>query len=244
MTTRNVASLSHPGRRRRKNEDAVLVKDCGGGLLLVVADGVGGERGGEVASQEAVRIISHSLDWQPHLPAAAGSLAAAITRANEAILARGAKERRLRGMATTIVAALVRGAEVWVANVGDSRAYTIDERQISQITQDHSLVAERLVEGSITEEEAKVSRARHVITRSVGTLPEVEVDLFGPLLLSSGQTLLLCSDGLTDAVDDDVIQDIVCKADVRGASEGLVHAANGNGGPDNVSVILYRPLAD
>lgn len=236
----NVASRSHPGKRRNKNEDALLVKECGDALLLIVADGVGGERGGEVASHEAVRIIAEHLEGQPHLPDPAASLTAGIEAANGTILARGTAERRLRGMATTVVAAVAVSDAVWIANVGDSRAYLAGEHTIHQITQDHSLVAERLVEGSMTEEEARTSGARHIITRSIGSMPEVEVDLFGPLQLLAGTTLLLCSDGLTDAVDDAALHEILLASALDQAADSLIDAANANGGPDNISVILYR----
>jgi protein phosphatase len=124
--------------------------------------------------------------------------------------------------------------------VGDSRAYIADGRAIVQITNDHSLVAERMEDGSITEDEARTSGARHIITRSVGSMPEVDVDVFGPLQLQRGSTLLLCSDGLTDVVDDGLLQEILRSPELDQAAAALIDAANANGGPDNISLILYR----
>jgi protein phosphatase len=238
----NVGSHTHPGKRRRKNEDAVLVLARDAFLLLAVADGVGGERGGEVASQEAARAIEARFAPQSHLPDPALALANSIVAANDAVYSRASGDRRLRGMATTIVAAIIRDGAAWMANVGDSRAYLVDATSIQQITNDHSLVAESVEAGHISADDARTSGARHVITRSVGGAPTVEVDLFGPLTLGPDQVLLLCSDGLTDVVDDAAIRDIVASLDDLGeAARALVAEANGHGGPDNISVVLHRP---
>jgi protein phosphatase len=143
-------------------------------------------------------------------------------------------------MATTLVAAIVRAGEAWIANVGDSRASLVREGVTEAISEDHSLVAESLREGEMTEEEAWTSNLRHVITRTVGSEEEVDVDIFGPLTLGAEETLVLSSDGLHDLVEADEIAAIAGGDDLEAAAEALVAAANAAGGPDNITVVLYR----
>jgi len=236
----HVATLSHRGRRRRKNEDCVLAAQLADdALLLAVADGVGGERAGEVASRDAVRLIEEQMT-APHDGSPGERLAAAIRHANGIVWQRGQQAAHLHGMATTVVAGFVQGGRAWLANVGDSRAYLIHKGEIVRVTQDHSLVAERVREGNLTEEEARQSRVRHIITRSVGSGAELEVDLFGPLELAPETTLLLCSDGLYEVVGDGEILAAVTDASPVEAAHRLVDLANERGGPDNISVVVYR----
>jgi protein phosphatase len=210
-------------------------------MLLAVADGVGGERGGEVASAEAIRSLESAFDAAVPGTDPSRLLASAVAAANTAILRLAQTDRRYRRMATTLVAAIVRERVMWLANIGDSRAYVIDADSITQLTRDHSLVAEGVEAGSLSPDDARTSGARNIITRSVGSTPGVEADLFGPTQLLLEQTLLLCSDGLSDAVDDILIQDVVLhERRLDQAARALVAAANENGGPDNVSVVLFR----
>lgn len=240
----HVAALSHKGRRHPHNEDSILtVGLADGSLLLAVADGVGGERAGEVASKEAVRTIEQQVKALAKAPPGE-RLQAAIRQASAAIWKSSQDNVKLRGMATTTVAAIVAGGQAWLANVGDSRAYLIVDGGITQLTDDHSLVAERVRDGDLTEEEAKESRARHIITRSVGSDEEVEPDLFGPLALPTGSHLLLCSDGLHDVVSDEEIASIVTGNDLAHAAQRLIERANEEGGPDNISVVLYHELGN
>lgn len=236
----NVAVRTHRGRRRRTNEDRVLAVDLGDGeLLLAVADGLGGERGGEVASAEALQVIEREMRESIGAGAAL-RLAIAIESACRTVWKHSQSDKRVRGMATTVVAALVVGGETWVANVGDSRASTIHEGVLTQISDDHSLVGESVREGEMTEEEARESNIKHIVTRTVGTEESVEVDVFGPLRLPSGDTVLLSSDGLHDVVESVEIAALASEPDLNRAAALLVDAANALGGPDNISVVLYR----
>lgn len=236
----HIVALSHPGRRRRKNEDTVLQQELAdSGVLLVVADGVGGERAGEVASAEAVQVLraeyAKSSDEPPAL-----RLQRVVNEANSAVWRKSRESGKYNGMSTTLVAAVVRGSQAWLVNVGDSRGYVIAGGTLRQVTADHSLVAERVREGELTEEEARHSRVRNVITRSVGSEEDVEVDVFGPIELAQGTRILLCSDGLTDVVEDEVIQAVAAKQPVREAAQHLIDLANKGGGPDNISVVMYE----
>ncbi len=240
----HVAALSHKGRRHPTNEDSILsVSLDGGALLLVVADGVGGERAGEVASREAVQTVEKHVRTNSSA-APLDRLEAGIQLANTSVWKSSSGNPKLRGMATTVVAAIVENGTAWLTNVGDSRAYLIHDSRIEQITLDHSLVAERVRDGDLTEAEAKESRARHIITRSVGSAEEVEVDRFGPIRLPADSHLLLCSDGLYDVVDDAEIAAIVSSAPPAEAATRLVERANEEGGPDNISVVLYHETGD
>ncbi len=236
----SLAALSDKGRRARKNEDSILAAALpGSAYLLAVADGVGGERAGEIASKTVTDTLRDALDGRP-LSQPLDDLRSAIGAANVSVWQRSQADDRVRGMASTVVAALVAGGQAWLANVGDSRAYLIEGAAIRQITDDHSLVAERVREGDLTEEEAKQSRARHIITRSIGSDESVEVDVFGPIALPPGSRLLLCSDGLHDVVPEDEIASIVGTLSPEDATHELVRAANERGGPDNISVVVYR----
>ena len=239
-----VAALTHRGRRRRKNEDAILATALpGGALLLVVADGVGGERAGEVASRSAVRLLEQQMASRVG-SAPADRLRAALRHVNSILWQRSQSEAHLHGMATTVVAALLRDGQAWIANVGDSRAYLVQDGAARQLTRDHSLVAERVREGDLTEEEAKQSHARHVITRSVGSEEDLDVDTYGPLTLPGGCSLLLCSDGLYDVVGASEIASVASGAPPEVAARELIDLANEHGGPDNISVVIYQEEGD
>ena len=232
-----VAALSHKGRKRTKNEDSILTARLkGGGYLLVVADGVGGQRAGEVASRGITTAVGKA--FAAGAPASPDALRDAIVAANAAVWAQSLDDAGLRGMASTVVAAVVIDGQAWLANVGDSRAYIIERGVIRQLTDDHSLVAQRVRDGEISGDEAKQSPTRNIITRSVGFDETVEVDIFGPVSLA-GAVLLLCSDGLTDVVAESEIASIVSTLALEDAAQRLVLAANEAGGPDNISVILY-----
>jgi protein phosphatase len=235
----NVAVRTHRGRRRRNNEDSVLAVELDGELLLAVADGLGGERGGEVASAEAIRVLEAEMRASIGAPLKL-RLTLAVEAACLAIWKHAQSETRLRGMATTLVAALIADDVAWVANVGDSRASLITSDGLKQISNDHSLVGEYVREGEISEEEARASNLKHIVTRTVGSEESVEVDVFGPLRLAAGDTLLLSSDGLHDVVAPDDIGALAGDADLGRAARSLVDAANALGGPDNISVVLYR----
>jgi serine/threonine protein phosphatase PrpC len=234
-----VAAKSDIGRVRANNEDCLLVDEPLG--LLVMADGMGGHAGGEVASAIAVATIAaylkeHLAQPVPVDPAAA--LQAAIRAADEAIRTHARMHRTLRGMGTTVVLALCRGEQVHIAHVGDSRAYLLHDGELRQLTEDHSVVARLVRAGQLTPRRARTHPLRHQITRSLGSREAVADSL--RITWQSGDYLLLCSDGLTTMVEDHRIAELVrqCNTDVQAACETLVARANANGGEDNVSVIL------
>lgn len=236
-----VGQFSHPGRKRKNNEDWLgtfhpedperLAKK---GSLFLVADGMGGHRSGEMASRSAVDHVIRSYVDDPKTDVMA-SLPQAIESANATLYA-GAKERgKGKGWGTTLVAAVVRGDGLWIANVGDSRAYLLRRGKLRQLSRDHSWASAM--------EDAELGGewiGRHIITRALGTKPEVKVDVFPPVQLQAGDRVLLCTDGLTTPLSDEQILDIASQYSAQNAAEALVSAANDQGGPDNVSVIVIQ----
>lgn len=241
-----VGAKTNPGRRRQNNEDAISttiptdleIKEQRGALFLV-ADGVGGSVGGEVASSEAIRWVTESY-YTSDADKVPRNLSQAIKKANEKIYLRSQDDPSLDDMATTLVAAVIRGEQLWIANVGDSRAYLIRNNAISQLSIDHSWTRDQIEAGYLTENQAKRSPYRGVITRGLGKKRTVEIDIFSPLKLLSGDALVLCSDGLTDVVQDDEIRQIATSLAPEEAVEELIGFANDRGGPDNISVIVVR----
>lgn len=217
-------------------EDPEVLAERGG--LYLVADGIGGHQAGDVASQYAVERVLHAYFSDPW--ASPGeNLTQAIRRANVELYQEAQKNPAHRGMGTTMVAAAIRGDELTVANVGDSRAYLVREGQIRQISQDHSWVAERVAENLLTPDQARNHPKRNIITRSLGNDPDVEVDVFHEAI-QAGDVVLLCSDGLSGMVRDEEMAAVVSRTDSRTAAEKLVHLANERGGPDNITATVIR----
>jgi PPM family protein phosphatase len=228
------------GLARSGNEDSHLR----GRSVFAVADGLGGHQGGEVASAMAVEPLA-ALDGRTFADAreAAEALAGGIREANQSILQRGRSDPGLWGMGTTVTAAAVAADRVLqLAHVGDSRAYLLRPgAPLRQLTTDHTVVEEAVERGLLTRRQAAVHPQRGVVTRAVGLDPEVRVDLPEPLALAPGDQVLLCSDGLTEVVDDDQIAGVLAdRADGDDACRALIAAANQAGGPDNVTVVLLR----
>jgi protein phosphatase len=227
------------GLARSGNEDSHLR----GRTVFAVADGLGGHRGGEVASAMAVEPLA-ALDGRDFADAgqAVEALEGAIRSANRAILQRGRSDPELRGMGTTVTAAVAAGRALQLAHVGDSRAYLLREgAPLRQLTTDHTVVAEAVERGLLTRRQAAIHPQRGVVTRAVGLDLDVLVDLPEPLELAAGDQVLLCSDGLTEVVDDDRIAAVLAEqADGGDACGALIAAANRGGGPDNVTVVLLR----
>jgi PPM family protein phosphatase len=228
------------GRLRSGNEDSHLR----GRTVFAVADGLGGHQGGEVASAMAVEPLA-ALDGHAFADAreAAEALAEAIREANLAILRRARSDPELWGMGTTVTAAAVAGDRVLqLAHVGDSRAYLLRAgAPLRQLTTDHTVVQEAVARGLLTRQQAAVHPQRGVVTRAVGLDPQVPVDLPEPLELEPGDQVLLCTDGLTEVVDDEPIAAVLAsQADGDDACSALIAAANQGGGPDNVTVVLLR----
>ncbi len=231
------AVASDTGRRRRRNEDNYVVASP----LFAVADGMGGAQAGEVASGLAASALEGG---SPEL----GGLErvdALIQEANRRIFARASTDPSASGMGTTMTVALVEGMTVVFGHVGDSRAYLVRGDTMEQLTEDHSLVNELVKSGKLSEEEAHIHPQRSVITRAVGTDPDVDVDAFA-IEAEDGDVFLLCSDGLTDMVEDVDILDLVDRnrGDLKKAVRALVQFANKEGGEDNITAVAFRISAD
>ena len=224
------ATYTHAGRRR-SNQDAVLALDLApDAQLLVVADGMGGHSAGEIASALAVDVLARTLGDGADLPVA-------VAAANEAVHAEAARTAGYQGMGTTLVAVLRRAQSYLVANVGDSRAYRIDSKSIVQLTHDHSVVAEALREGSMSQEEAVRSPWRHALTRAVGTESQLDADIFGPFPIYPPHIVLLCSDGLHGTLAAETIHDyLLGTEDSEAAVQSLGALAYRNGSTDNITV--------
>jgi len=232
------AGRTDPGRVRRRNEDSFVLDPP----LFAVADGMGGAQAGEVASRltaAAFREYHEADDLAPD-----GRVQAIIQEANRRIYERARSDSEVSGMGTTVTAALLTGGRVTLGHVGDSRAYRIRNGALDQLTEDHSLVGDLMRSGRLTPEEAEEHPQRSVITRALGTDPEVDVDTV-TVDAEPGDLFLLCSDGLTTMVGDDDILGIVAAAPtLDDAARELVRAANTGGGEDNVTVVLFRVEGD
>jgi serine/threonine protein phosphatase PrpC len=227
------------GRTRSGNEDSYF---CGR-TVFAVADGLGGHQGGEVASAAAVEPLA-ALDGREFATPteAAEALAGAIAEANTAILDQAAGNPSLWGMGTTVtVAAVAGGDHLQLAHVGDSRAYLLRGGAFEQLTTDHTVVGELVRRGRLTSAQAAVHPERSILTRAVGLDPRIPVDTPDPVDLRPGDQILLCSDGLTEAVlDPDVAEILSREPDGHSACRSLIDTANSNGGPDNITVVLLR----
>ena len=228
------AFVSEPGRRRI-NQDSVLVEVLpGGDELVIVADGMGGHSGGEVASRQALEVVRSSL-MEGH------DLERAVQLANAAIYEEANAKPDFFGMGTTLVGLLRRGGQYEIVNVGDSRAYRIDATGIQQLTEDHSFLAEALRSGTYSSDEAENSPWRNAITRSVGTTPELEVDRFGPFDANERHAVLLCSDGVYRTLTDEDLRRLVLSVpQLDEAARAVAAAAFETGSDDNISVALIR----
>jgi PPM family protein phosphatase len=237
----NSAGLSDRGRKRSTNEDAFAVSPEHG--VYVVCDGMGGAAAGEVASSVAVEeMVKHLQARTPEtpLPQAAEQ---AIRAANEAIYGLAQHNSKLSGMGTTLVALVAEENRAWVLNVGDSRGYRFRAGTLEQITIDHSLVDEQVRAGRMNSEEAKRSPLRNVITRALGTQSSVTPDVF-PLDTEPGDLFLLCSDGLTRELSDDLLASMLANdLPIGELCERLIGAANKAGGNDNITCLLIRAEA-
>jgi serine/threonine protein phosphatase PrpC len=228
-----VGVITDPGRKRRRNEDAYVCEPP----LFAIADGMGGAQAGEVASRLAAAALKEG-------GAGTGGeqrIVDLIQEANRRVYDRSNSDPNASGMGTTMTVALVEDGRVAFGHVGDSRAYLIRDGQMEQITEDHSLVNELLKSGKLSPEEAETHPQRSVITRAVGTDPDVDVDTF-TIPAETGDVFLLCSDGLTDMVDEQSILELVerNRADMDAALRALVKAANRGGGEDNITVVAFE----
>jgi PPM family protein phosphatase len=244
----HVSVATNPGRVRTANQDAAIFSRPADdralethGVIALVADGMGGCNGGEVASTLACEKIPKSY-FASNGPAPS-ALRAALETVNSEIYQVAVAQSDLRGMGTTAVAFAINRSHGWLAYVGDSRLYLIRQGQIYRMSEDHSMVFEMVHKGMLTAEEARNHADRNVLSRALGTHPQVEVSCWDePFPIQGGDRFLLCSDGLHDLVTDERMLSLAGSGELNVATEQLVHTANVNGGYDNISVILLEAV--
>lgn len=251
MLRLTIAARTDRGLQRSNNEDALLIVNLDAqercedvadwhvghrGVLLAVSDGLGGARAGEVASEMSVEAVFEELRLERRAGDLDRMLQRAVARASRRVCEAG-RTRERQGMGATLTAALIEGTTAHVVQVGDSRAYLLRGGELRQITHDQSYVQTLLDEGSITKEDAERSPLRNIVSQVMGQDEEVRADL-GRLVLRAGDRLLLCSDGLSNALDESQILRGAAEAEVASACERLIEAANAAGGPDNITVVL------
>ncbi len=239
-------SITDIGKKRKLNQDYVFTSEIPVGHLpnlFLVADGMGGHNAGDYASRYTIETIVEDIGSSSN-DSPVIVLEKAIQSANRLIRQKSFEDEDLSGMGTTVVAATIDDDRLCVANVGDSRLYVINNREIKQITRDHSLVEEMVRMGGLQREQARSHPDKNIITRAIGAQDEVEIDFF-QMTLSKDDIILMCSDGLTNMIDDEEIRMILQgQRDIVEKAETLVNAANNNGGKDNIAVILVEPFAD
>lgn len=237
-------SITDIGRKRKLNQDYVYTSEQQVGHLpnlFLVADGMGGHKAGDYASRCAIETITQYISESDE-NSAVGVIGRAIQKANEEIKRHSDTEEELQGMGTTIVAASIKGNELCVANVGDSRLYIAGSKGIRQVTIDHSLVEEMVRKGGIRPEQARLHPDKNIITRALGVMDEVDIDFF-KVELRPGDIVLMCSDGLSNMIEDEEIRMILKgRRSLHEKGESLVEAANNNGGKDNIAVVLVEPV--
>lgn len=234
MSLGRSAGVSDTGRRRRRNEDSYVCEPP----LFAVADGMGGAQAGEVASRLAAAVLQEVNGEQ----LSRGAIAELIQEANRRVFQRSNEDAAASGMGTTLTVALVESSDtVAIGHVGDSRAYRVRDGRLEQLTEDHSLVGEMMRSGKLSAEEAEAHPQRSVITRALGTEPDVDVDTF-TVETEPGDVFLLCSDGLTTMVPDREILSLLGASggDLERAARRLVEAANRSGGEDNITVVVFE----
>lgn len=230
------------GLVRKINQDFIFYSRESVGAfpnLFIVADGMGGHNAGDFASRYAVEcFLSYIKNSKPD--ALIRMVDEGIKYANKKIMEKAAEDENLRGMGTTMVVAYIEDGQLFVANIGDSRLYLLD-KQINQVTEDHSFVATLVRAGELTPAEARVHPDKNVITRAVGAAENARVDFF-EVDLEPGDQILMCSDGLSNMVEDEVLYDIVKNTYIGDVVDGLIDEAKRNGGSDNIAVIVIDPF--
>lgn len=259
MTDLLIGHGTHPGETGKNNEDHYAVNsfpaDGGESLTLgIVADGIGGHRAGEVASELAVRVITEVVN-QSHGQDYRAILEEAFARAAGRVSEQARSKPDYQGMGTTCVVALITGRRLYTAYVGDSRLYLIQRQTIRQISVDHTWVQEAMEHGLLTREEARQSPQRHIVRRHLGNNPDVKPDFRlrltadetpeqseqnQGLQLEPGDMVLLCSDGLSDLAEEGEILDIIMKHPLPAAVEALITLARKRGGPDNITIVIMQ----
>ena len=232
------------GLIRELNEDSynIITNVADHTCVFIIADGMGGHNGGEIASRMAVDYISNFIAGNPDrfLSANWGSeLKNLVEAANTAVYQKSLESPEINGMGTTLTMAVVRDSEMTVAHVGDSRLYLARNGEMSQVTADHSYIEELVRKGSLTREEAEKHPRKNVITRALGCTPELEVDILN-LVNEKNDLWILCTDGLTNMLSEDEIYETAAGNDPETACKMLIEAANRQGGEDNITVIVIK----
>ncbi|MBP3239773.1 MAG: Stp1/IreP family PP2C-type Ser/Thr phosphatase [Oribacterium sp.] len=235
------------GRKRRMNQDYVFATDQAIGTLpnlFLLADGMGGHKAGDYASRFAVEEVKQYISDAPQDLPSIQLIQDAISDVNQRLYKLSLEDENLNGMGTTLVTAFIEGNNLTVGNIGDSRAYLIHGNSIRQITRDHSYVEEMIRRGFMRRGSMDYLNSRNIITRAVGIEPAVNADFF-EVELTEGDFLLMCSDGLTNMVDNESIRNIIReRSSVSEKVQALIDMANINGGKDNIGIILVDPCRE
>lgn len=237
-------SITDVGKKRKMNQDYVFTADYSIGNLpnlFIVADGMGGHNAGDFASKYTAETLLEAVrSSQEKTPVKI--MEEAIQKANRSLIEKAEEDQNLAGMGTTLVAATIAEGCLYIANVGDSRLYVVG-KEIRQITRDHSLVEEMVRMGEIRREDARSHPDKNIITRAIGAGSDVTADFF-EVDLEDGDMILMCTDGLTNMMEDEMIMKIMKKpADLGAKAEELVETANRNGGKDNIAVLIIEPFS-
>ncbi|MGI5920297.1 MAG: Stp1/IreP family PP2C-type Ser/Thr phosphatase [Syntrophomonadaceae bacterium] len=231
----NAVGMSNIGLVRQNNEDSFLVNVEKG--LFAVCDGMGGHKGGEVASSLAIQCIENSADFNT-IDEARVALTSAVEKANAVIYKQGRENPDLHEMGTTVTAAAIIDNQMVVVHVGDSSLYLIHDDSVSKITRDHTLAERMVVEGLLQREEIRRNAYNHILTRAVGTSENIVIDVFVSDI-NQGDRILLCTDGLTDLVEDQDIKEFLAdQHDLAQAAQNLINLALSRGGHDNITTVL------
>lgn len=235
-----VGMISDIGNFRKLNEDFVGCIEEKAYRCYIVADGMGGHNGGEIASSTAVQYITDTINNSGETDDIDNLIRKTIDEANKEIYELARQKEALNGMGTTLTLCLVKGNMMKVANIGDSSCFILKDKKVEKVTKDHSLVQELIDSGSITEEEGKKHPNKNIITRALGTKLDVKVDIFN-VSLSEVEKVLLCTDGLSNSVSKDEMEEVLCKYDNNQKScEELIEISKRNGSKDNISVIVFE----
>lgn len=241
----NVWAISDIGLVRQQNQDAFRVEKLPSGqILLVVCDGMGGARAGNVASNVAANVfgdtvLAHLADTE-YQDTVSAVMMDAVKQANRAVWEQANGDANCFGMGTTLVAALVTEQACCIANVGDSRAYLINADGIRKVTRDHSVVEDLVLRGEITPEQARTHPQKNLITRALGTMEETKADIYEEPCLA-GSFLLLCSDGLSNVVaDQEILYEVIHGGEPENCCNRLLNTALQRGAPDNVTAVLLQ----
>lgn len=242
----NVYGMTDKGISRHSNQDSFAFgKFSDDAVWAVVCDGMGGANGGNVASSIAVENLSASIknSYRPNMTemSVKNLMSSAVSAANVKVFSKSKEDPSLSGMGTTVVAVLILNNTAYIAHAGDSRAYLYNDKTLTQLTRDHSIVQKLIEEGNITVGEAKVHPRRNVITRALGVGESVEVE-FTVADMLPGSRLLICTDGLTNYASSEELIDILSSSNDKSVTDLLIDTANNNGGGDNITAVVVDTI--